>query len=66
MAGCAQGLIGSLKKAAAPPPSSFFRCTSFQISIGCCSNTSQCGTFGGGVSCATQTNPGPNDENSCV
>jgi hypothetical protein len=41
------------------------RCTSFQISIGCCTNTSQCGPFGAGVSCATQTNPGPNSPNAC-
>jgi hypothetical protein len=41
------------------------RCTSFQISIGCCTATSQCGPFGAGVSCATQTNPGPNDPNNC-
>ncbi len=44
----------------------FFRCTSFQISIGCCTNTNECGTFGAGASCATQTNPGPNDENTCT
>ncbi len=30
----------------------FFRCTSFQVSIGCCSTTSDCGELGAGVSCS--------------
>lgn len=51
MAGCAQGLIGSLKTASAPPPS-LFLCTSFQVSIGCCSTTSDCGALGAGSSCS--------------
>jgi hypothetical protein len=52
MVGCVQGLIGSLKSAGAPPPPSLFRCTSFQVSIGCCSTTSDCGELGAGVSCS--------------
>lgn len=66
MSGAVMGLIGSLKAAAAPPPPTLFRCTSFQISIGCCTNTNECGTFGAGASCTTQTFPGPNDENTCA
>jgi hypothetical protein len=51
MAGCVQGLIGSLKSAGAPPPT-LRRCTSFQISIGCCTGTGQCGELGAGVTCS--------------
>lgn len=51
MTGAVQGLIGSLR-AAAPPAPSLFRCTSFQVSIGCCSSTADCGTLGAGVSCS--------------
>jgi hypothetical protein len=51
MTGAVMGLIGALK-AAAPPAPSLFRCTSFQVSIGCCSTTSDCGELGAGVSCS--------------
>jgi hypothetical protein len=39
------------------------RCTSFQISIGCCTNTNSCGGLGAGVSCATAS--GTFDANAC-
>jgi hypothetical protein len=66
MVGAVQGLIGSLKTTAAPPPSPFKRCTTFLISIGCCTNVSECGIYGAGADCATQTNPGPNSETFCT
>jgi hypothetical protein len=54
MAGCAQGLIGSLKVASAPPPVSGKRCTSAQVSFGCCTSTSVCAPsdLGGGATCS--------------
>ena len=65
MSGAVMGLIASIK-AAAPPAASYFRCTTVQISIGCCTNTNECGIYGAGISCATQTNPGPNSELNCA
>ena len=50
MVGVVQGLLASYVEAAAPAPT-LKRCTSFQISIACCTNTSQCGTSGAGVTC---------------
>jgi len=54
MVGVVQGLLASYVAAAAPPPS-LFRCTSFQISIGCCTSTLSCGSLGAGVSCSPET-----------
>jgi hypothetical protein len=51
MVGVVQALIGSYKAAGAPPPSTFL-CTSFQISIGCCTSTASCGELGAGSSCS--------------
>jgi hypothetical protein len=51
MVGVVQGLLASYGTVAAPAPS-LFRCTSFQISIGCCTGTGQCGELGAGVSCS--------------
>ena len=62
MVGCVQGLIGSLKTAAAP---ALKRCTTAQISIGCCTNTIQCGTLGAGISCSPASNPDPFDPEAC-
>jgi hypothetical protein len=31
------------------------RCTSFQISIGCCTSTSSCGPYGAGVTCSPKS-----------
>jgi hypothetical protein len=41
------------------------RCTSFQISLGCCTNTNQCGTLGAGASCTTATSPNPFFPDNC-
>ena len=49
MTGAVQGLIGSYKAAAAP---AYKRCTTFQISIACCTGTGECGTLGAGASCS--------------
>jgi hypothetical protein len=39
------------------------RCTSFQISIGCCTNTLSCGPLGAGVTCSPAS--GSFDVNAC-
>ena len=39
------------------------RCTSFQISIGCCTSTSSCGALGAGASCGAPS--GSFDPESC-
>ena len=62
MVGCVQGLVASSRTAAAPAPT-LFRCTSFQISIACCTNVNECGTLGAGVSCATAS--GTFDPDNC-
>jgi hypothetical protein len=51
MVGIVQGLLASYA-AAAPPPPTTFRCTTFQISIACCTNVNECGELGAGVSCS--------------
>lgn len=33
----------------------FYRCTSFQVSIGCCTSTADCGTLGAGDTCTPET-----------
>jgi hypothetical protein len=38
-----------------PTAAALKRCTSFQISIGCCTSTSQCGPLGAGASCSPET-----------
>ncbi len=56
MVGCVQGLIGSLKTAAA---ASGKLCTSTQVSLGCCTSTSVCAPadLGLGATCSP-VNPG--------
>ena len=65
MVGCVQGLLGSLKSSGGGGGASYFKCTTFQISIACCTNTTQCGTLGAGASCTTPTTPDPFDPNAC-
>ena len=64
MVGVVQGLLASYVAAAAPAPS-LFKCTTAQISIGCCTNTIQCGTLGAGISCSPADNPDPFDPEAC-
>jgi hypothetical protein len=54
MAGCVQGLIGSLKTASAPPPANGKYCTSFQVSVACCDSTGVCAPedLGLGATCS--------------
>ena len=64
MTGILNGLVGSLKSAGGgPPPPTLRRCTSFQISIACCTSTSSCGELGAGVTCTTAS--GSFDANAC-
>jgi hypothetical protein len=53
MAGCTQGLIGSLKTSSGGSASGKY-CTSFQVSIACCTSTGVCAdaTFGLGATCS--------------
>ena len=64
MVGVVQGLLASYAAAAAPAPT-LFRCTTFQISIGCCTNTNQCGTLGIGASCSPASSPDPFIPGNC-
>ena len=54
MVGCAQGLIGSFKTAAAPAASK--KCTSLDLALGCCLATGGCAPAGiaSGIACSPQ------------
>jgi hypothetical protein len=47
MSGAILGTVGSVG-------ATLKRCTTAQVSIGCCTSTANCGALGGGVVCATK------------
>jgi hypothetical protein len=45
-------LASAASNSVTPFSATLRRCTSFQISIACCTNTSQCGALGAGATCS--------------
>lgn len=66
MVGCVQGLIGSLKSAGAAPASGKY-CTSFQVSVACCTSTGVCAAdwFGLGATCSPAAPEGTGWTSDC-
>jgi hypothetical protein len=66
MVGCVQGLVASSRTAAAAPVSGKY-CTSFQVSLGCCTSTGICAdaTFGAGATCSPAAPEGSGWTTAC-
>lgn len=48
------GPASAASNSVTPTAAALKRCTSFQVSIGCCNSTSACGALGAGVTCSPE------------
>jgi len=66
MVGCVQGLLVGYKAGSAPPVSGNY-CTSFQVSVACCTSTGVCAAswFGQGASCSPASPEGVGWTSDC-